>query len=282
MRLFGIAPAVVIALALAQVRAPARTGRGKADAGDRPVLLGTDPPGRLRPASADAGTDGGTRDAGPDEVHRELERLRTRLDALEQDRVRAAEQTAQQLQQLSAEVQNSDLHLFEAPPAHLTSMFSRYGRSGGWSAPNRPAGVLINYYVKQSIESRKTAESQPQLPPVKILITAPDGQTVRTLHGPGRAGVNRIAWDLRWDPPTSLRTGRGESDNEGGGESGEEAGGDDGVGPPQRLRRQWVQRTGGHDDDRKDEERVVGQQRGLPRTGGRLAGNGSVAGPGGS
>lgn len=126
------------------------------------------------------------------------------------------------LEQLSAEVQNSDLHVFEPVPTQLASMFSRYGRSGGFSAPNRPAGALIHYYLKQSIESRRSADSQPSLPPVKIVITSPDGQTVRTLRGPGRAGVNRIAWDLRWDPPTQLRTGRGESDNEGAAESGEE------------------------------------------------------------
>ncbi|PYY01038.1 MAG: hypothetical protein DMG64_15610 [Acidobacteria bacterium] len=128
------------------------------------------------------------------------------------------------LEQLTAEVQNADLHLFEVTPAHLSSMFSRYGRSGGFSAPNRPAGALINYYLKQSIESRKSADSQPTMPPVKIVITGPDGQTVRTLHGPARAGVNRIAWDLRLDPPTSLRTGRGESENEGATESGGEEG----------------------------------------------------------
>jgi len=133
-RLFGIAPAVVIALALAQVRAPARTGRGKADAGDRPVLLGTDPPGRLRPASADAGTDGGTRDAGPDEVHRELERLRTRLDALEQDRVRAAEQTAQQLQQLSAEVQQLRQQIADAETRRDAEEQQRAARSAAVQA----------------------------------------------------------------------------------------------------------------------------------------------------
>ncbi|HTC79162.1 MAG TPA: hypothetical protein VK657_11130, partial [Terriglobales bacterium] len=135
------------------------------------------------------------------------------------------------LEQLTAEVQNADLHLFEVTPAHLSSMFSRYGRSGGFSAPNRPAGALINYYLKQSIESRKSADSQPTMPPVKIVITGPDGQTVRTQHGPARAGVNRIAWDLRLDPPTSLRTGRGESENEGATESGGEEGFRRGGGP---------------------------------------------------
>ena len=116
MRLFGIAPAVLIAFSLAQVRTSARPARGKADAGDRPILLGTDPPGRLRPVSADAGTDAGPPDAGPDEVHRELQRLRARLDALEQERA-ASQQTAQQLQQLTLEVQQLRQQIADAENA---------------------------------------------------------------------------------------------------------------------------------------------------------------------
>jgi len=115
-RLFGIAPAVLIAFSLAQVRTSARPARGKADAGDRPILLGTDPPGRLRPVSADAGTDAGPPDAGPDEVHRELQRLRARLDALEQERA-ASQQTAQQLQQLTLEVQQRRQQIADAENA---------------------------------------------------------------------------------------------------------------------------------------------------------------------
>jgi TolA-binding protein len=122
-RLLGIAPAALIAfllaqVSLAQVRSPARSSRGRADAGrdagDRPVLLGTDPPGRLRPASAtDGGIDGGA-DAGPDELRRELQQLRTRLDVLEQERLRVTQQTAEQLQQLSAEVQQIRQQLADA------------------------------------------------------------------------------------------------------------------------------------------------------------------------
>ena len=133
------------------------------------------------------------------------------------------------LEQWRAEIQNSDLHFFEATPADLSSMFNRYGRSSGWSATNRPVGALLNYYLKQAIEGRKTADGQPASP-VQILITASDGRLVRRLQGPGRAGVNRIAWDLRWDPPTPLRTGRGEGESEASSESGEE-GSRRGVGP---------------------------------------------------
>lgn len=113
MRLLGIVPALLLSALLAQTGNPAPKStrdrsdggtRRRADAGDRPILLGTDPPGRLRPAAP--APDGGTaeRDAGPDEVQRELQALRSRIDALEQERQRS-QQTSQQLQQLNTEMQ---------------------------------------------------------------------------------------------------------------------------------------------------------------------------------
>lgn len=87
---------------------PRRRSRKAPDAGvaqrDRPILLGTDPPGRLRPAGS--APDGGVaqRDAGPDETHREIQQLRARIDALEQERGRN-QQTAEQLQDISQQLQ---------------------------------------------------------------------------------------------------------------------------------------------------------------------------------
>ena len=103
MKLLGLLPPVLLAFLLGQARPPSRAPRGRADAG--PVLLGTDPPGRLRPTppSPDAGTTA-QHDGGFDDVHRELQQLRARLEALEQERAQA-QQNAQQLQQLVQEVQ---------------------------------------------------------------------------------------------------------------------------------------------------------------------------------
>ena len=102
MKLLGLLPPVLLAFLLGQARPPSRAPRGRADAG--PVLLGTDPPGRLRPTppSPDAGTTA-QHDGGVDDVHRELQQLRARLEALEQERAQA-QQNAQQLQQLVQEV----------------------------------------------------------------------------------------------------------------------------------------------------------------------------------
>jgi hypothetical protein len=129
-RLLGIFPAVLLAFLIAQVRPSTRPQRGRADAGERgradagergradagerPILLGTDPPGRLRPPTPtpDAGVSA-ERDAGPDEVRREIQQLRARLEALEQERARS-QQTASQLQQLTQEVQQLRQQIAEA------------------------------------------------------------------------------------------------------------------------------------------------------------------------
>jgi photosystem II stability/assembly factor-like uncharacterized protein len=127
------------------------------------------------------------------------------------------------LEQFTAALQKSDFHMFNVTPAHLWSMFSRYGRSAGWAAQNRPAGTLISYYLKQSIEPKRNSDGERAAQPVTISISGPDGETVRTLRGPAHAGVNRVVWDLRYDPPSPLKTGRGENDTEGGEGGGEEA-----------------------------------------------------------
>jgi TolA-binding protein len=94
---------VVAALLLSQASgAPRRRTRRGADAGTRPTLLGTDPPGRLRVAPpSDAGV--AQQDAGPDEVHQKLQALQARIDALERDR-ELQQQQAQLLQQLVVEM----------------------------------------------------------------------------------------------------------------------------------------------------------------------------------
>lgn len=114
----ALAVALVVAAALAQgaPRPQGRKRRAPADGGTSrvrtqgPIFLGTDPPGKLRPQRADA--DGGTqaRVAAPDDVQRELKQLRTRVEALEQERGQLQEQSQQlgevvrQLQELRGQM----------------------------------------------------------------------------------------------------------------------------------------------------------------------------------
>ena len=109
-RVFFAAVAGCAAAALAQADGGPRHRpvRRAADAGmsrQKPVLLGTDPPGKLRPPGPSA--DGGVAvaDAGPDEVHRELQQLRVRVDQLERERAQS-QQSSQQLEQITQELQD--------------------------------------------------------------------------------------------------------------------------------------------------------------------------------
>jgi len=94
------------------------------------------------------------------------------------------------LQQLNAEVLNSSAYLFAPRPAYRFRTVT-----GIQSAPNDqcigknpPYGASINYYLKADAKDG-----------VKITILDENGQTIRTLNGPGRAGINRSWWNLRYE-----------------------------------------------------------------------------------
>lgn len=100
------------------------------------------------------------------------------------------------LQQMTPEVRASDAHLFAprdayrfrnvAEPASVT-----YDPTAGH---NPPFGAVINYYLKSATKDD-----------VKIEIADASGKTVRTFDGTKNAGVNRVWWDMRFDPGTQFR-----------------------------------------------------------------------------
>jgi photosystem II stability/assembly factor-like uncharacterized protein len=103
------------------------------------------------------------------------------------------------LQQMTPEVRASDAHLFAPRDAYrfrnVTEPASvTYDPTAGH---NPPYGAVINYDLKSSTKDN-----------VKIEIADASGKTVRTIDGTRDAGVNRIWWDLRFDPgkPFRLRT----------------------------------------------------------------------------
>jgi photosystem II stability/assembly factor-like uncharacterized protein len=108
------------------------------------------------------------------------------------------------LEQTGGEFAKSDFQLFPVSPAVNWHMWNKHGfASGGYVAPNPPVGAAITYYLPAEIkiapEMRKKEES-----PVKITVTDSAGQVVRTFYGPAKAGVNRVAWNLRYDGPRKL------------------------------------------------------------------------------
>ena len=104
------------------------------------------------------------------------------------------------LQQLTPQVLAADAHLFAAaagvplPRDHRAVDDLRRSDGRGESDSTAPA---INYYLKAAASG-----------PVTITILDASSKVVRTFPGTGRAGVNRVYWDLRGEPSlaATLRT----------------------------------------------------------------------------
>lgn len=105
------------------------------------------------------------------------------------------------LERASENILTSDIHLFNVAPATHFRLYGRKGSTGHkwFAAPNPPYGAVINYYVKDKPKDD-----------VKITITDKSGAVVRELKGPKEAGLNRIVWDLRLNPPAPPLEGQGE------------------------------------------------------------------------
>jgi hypothetical protein len=100
------------------------------------------------------------------------------------------------LQQLTPEVIESGAHLFKPRAAYRfrfksTPMDSMQEPSVG---QNPPYGAQINYYLKERGKGK-----------VRIEIYDPAGEKVRTLNGTNSPGINRINWNLRYEPTERIK-----------------------------------------------------------------------------
>lgn len=88
---------------------------------------------------------------------------------------------------------------------------------GNETTPNPPFGALLTYHLRSQMAAGDT-----------LVLTVSDsaGRRVRRLTLPNEPGVQRVAWDLRADPPPAPPEGRG-------GRGGGGRGGGRGGGPPQ-------------------------------------------------
>jgi len=100
------------------------------------------------------------------------------------------------LQQMTPQVLASDAHLFTVQPAYrfrfITAPSTPY--DDPTVGENPEYGAPINYYLKAAAPG-----------PVTLTILDAKGQIVRTLTGTGRAGLNRVHWDLRGEPSDTIR-----------------------------------------------------------------------------
>ncbi|HET9839783.1 MAG TPA: hypothetical protein VFR84_16270 [Candidatus Angelobacter sp.] len=127
------------------------------------------------------------------------------------------------LEESGAELAKSEFHLFPIQQATNWHNWNKHGfASGGYVAPNPIAGAVITYWLPTEIKDERMGggpgagpggpggeragggRRRPGETPVKIVITDSAGQVVRTMYGTTKYGINRAAWNLRYDGPKRL------------------------------------------------------------------------------
>ena len=98
------------------------------------------------------------------------------------------------IEQLKPETLLAPLYVFEARTATEWRMFDPKGVTGNklMMAKNPAYGATIQYYLKSALGEKED---------VKVTILDKSGKVVRELKGPKMAGIQRLAWDLRLEPP---------------------------------------------------------------------------------
>jgi len=90
---------------------------------------------------------------------------------------------------------DAQLHLFDTPAAYLRGVAAvdgyHFAADAMFRGETRPVGALLTYSVAQGDED---AEAR-----IEVLDSA--GDVIRTMEGPARSGLNRVAWDLRENTP---------------------------------------------------------------------------------
>ncbi len=95
------------------------------------------------------------------------------------------------LREYAEEVQSKDVHLFSLRQAyrfHDKQSIKTDGPSMN-SGENPAYGAEINYFLKDTLSKK-----------VEIQILSENDEVIRTLKGKNKEGVNRVIWDLRYEP----------------------------------------------------------------------------------
>ncbi|MEP6919868.1 MAG: hypothetical protein ABI967_02000 [bacterium] len=96
------------------------------------------------------------------------------------------------LQQMNADILNSNVHVFPVRPAlRFATMFTRYGVGDKvFTGPNPAYGALITYYLKDKPDDKVD---------FKLQVFDRGGKLVQELNKPAKEkGLNRVAWNLRY------------------------------------------------------------------------------------
>ena len=116
------------------------------------------------------------------------------------------------LEQLTDAVRSSAAHLFEPRLAYRFRSVSQpnLAPSGAVRGQNPAYGASLSYWLKEPVKVEKKADDEdpaekPKKGPVEITIWDSAGEKIRTIPGGNRAGINRIAWDLRYESAEEVR-----------------------------------------------------------------------------
>jgi photosystem II stability/assembly factor-like uncharacterized protein len=112
------------------------------------------------------------------------------------------------LEESGAELARSGFHLFPMSPAINWHNWNKHGfASGGYVAPNPLSGAVITYWLPNEIKEnneRPGGRRRQGETAAKITISDSTGQVIRTMYGTTKYGLNRVAWNLRYDGPKRL------------------------------------------------------------------------------
>jgi photosystem II stability/assembly factor-like uncharacterized protein len=104
------------------------------------------------------------------------------------------------LRQMDAEARAAAVHLFAPNDPVLWARRHGRGTSGGARAfSGRNPGSEAGLFFRLGADARA----------VRLTVRDAAGQVVRSLEAPTTAGLHRVDWDLRRDPPAGEETGRG-------------------------------------------------------------------------
>jgi len=97
------------------------------------------------------------------------------------------------LREVGPEVFEEEAWLFSSRPAYAFDELSQVAAAwGNETTPNPPFGAILTYYLRDTL---------PEDTKLVLTITGEVGEQVRRLELPADTGIQRIAWDLRHNPP---------------------------------------------------------------------------------